>query len=69
MNQKIIIFAAMLNQLQEGTGLTVKSRSGAYGSSRLVIVDVKGEEHDYEEALEAGRGLNYVPTNESKSRS
>ncbi|WP_433958582.1 hypothetical protein [Cytobacillus horneckiae] len=67
MNQKIILFAAALNQLQQGTGLTVVSRGGAYGSSRLVIVDIAGNEHDYQEALEAGKGFNYVPTNESES--
>ncbi|MGP9042139.1 hypothetical protein [Cytobacillus kochii] len=65
MNQKIILFAAALNQLQQGTGLTVLSKGGAYGSSRLVIVDMAGNEHDYQEALEQGKGFNYVPTNES----
>lgn len=67
MNQKIILFAAALNQMQEGTGLTIRARGGAYGSSRLVIVDIKGEEYNYEEALEEGKGFKYVPTNEGKS--
>lgn len=67
MNQKVILFAAALNQMQAGTGLTIVARGGAYGSSRLAIVDIKGEEYSYEEALEAGKGFNYVPTNESES--
>jgi hypothetical protein len=64
MNQKIIIFAEIVEQLQAKTGYTLKAKGGAYGSSRLVIVDQKGEEFDYQEALEGGQN---VQTDEGES--
>lgn len=66
MKMIVVAFASALENIQQGTGLRLAARGGAYGSNRLVIVDAKGEEYDYNEALAASEGGHRnVPTNES----
>lgn len=65
MKMTVRVFAHVLEKLQRDTGLTLQARGGAYGASRLVIVDASGTEHDYAEAI-SGEGAEHVQDDESK---